>query len=49
MLDVVPAQYRARVIRRPRYGCRGCEGAVVRAPVPERPLTGGIATETVLA
>jgi hypothetical protein len=28
MLDVVPAQYRVRVIRRPRYGCRGCEGAV---------------------
>jgi transposase len=49
MLDVVPAQYRVRVIRRPRYGCRGCEGAVVQAPAPERPLTGGIATEAVLA
>ena len=30
-------------------GCRGCEGAVVQAPAPERPLTGGIATKTVLA
>jgi transposase len=49
MLDVVPAQYRVKVIRRPRYGCRGCEGAVVQAAAPERPLTGGIATEAVLA
>ncbi len=49
MLDIVPAQYRVKVIRRPRYGCRGCESAVVQAPAPERPLTGGIATEAVLA
>jgi transposase len=46
---LVPAQYRVKVIRRPRYGCRGCESAVVQAPAPERPLTGGIATEAVLA
>src|SRR3954454_12903769 len=25
MLDIVPAQLRVRVIRRPRYGCRACE------------------------
>ena len=49
MLDVVPALYQVKVIRRPRYGCRGCESAVVQAPAPERPLTGGIATEAVLA
>src|SRR5438552_15792263 len=49
MLDVVPALYRVRRIRRPRYGCRGCESAVVQAPAPERPLTGGIATEAMLA
>jgi len=49
MLDIVPAQCRVKVIRRPRYGCRSCEGAVVQAPAPERPLTGGIATEAVLA
>jgi transposase len=49
MLDVVPALYRVKVIRRPRYGCRGCEGAVVQAPAPERPLTGGMASEAVLA
>ena len=49
MLDVVPALYRVKVIRRPRYGCRGCESAVVQAPAPERPLTGGMATEALLA
>ena len=41
MLDVVPAFYQVKVIRRPRYGCRGCEGAVAQAPAPERPLTEG--------
>jgi transposase len=49
MLDVVPAVYQVKTIRRPRYGCRGCEGAVVQAPAPERPLTGGMATEALLA
>jgi transposase len=49
MLDVVPAQYRVKVIRRPRYGCRACEEAVVQAPAPERPISGGMATEALLA
>jgi transposase len=49
MLDVIPALYRVKVIRRPRYACRRCEGAVVQAPAPERPLTGGMATEALLA
>jgi len=49
MLDYVPAQLRVRVIRRPRYGCRVCEGAVVQAPAPERPIDGGLATEALLA
>lgn len=40
MLDYVPAHFRARVIRRPRYGCRACEEAVVQAPAPERPIDG---------
>jgi transposase len=48
MLDIVPAQLRVKVIRRPRYGCRTCEGAVVQAPAPERPITGGMATEALL-
>src|SRR3954468_18348201 len=49
MLDIVLAVLRVRVIRRPRYGCRACEGAVVQAPAPERPVTGGMATEALLA
>ena len=48
-LDYVPAQLRVRVIRRPRYGCRACEEAVVQAPAPERPIDGGMATEALLA
>jgi transposase len=49
MLDLVPAQLRVKVIRRPRYGCRSCEEAVVQAPSPERPITRGMATEALLA
>jgi transposase len=49
MLDIVPAQLRVRVIRRPRYGCRACEGGVAQAPAPERPIDGGLATEALLA
>src|SRR3954452_17293434 len=65
MLDIVPAQLRVKVIRRPRYACRGCEEAVVQAPAPagpasggggggqapapERPVTGGMASEALLA
>src|SRR5262249_2036904 len=35
-LDVIPAQWRVLVTRRPKYGCRACEGAVVQAPAPAR-------------
>src|SRR4051812_46528406 len=49
MLDLVPAVLRVRVVRRPRYGRRACEEAVVQAPAPERPITGGMATEALLA
>jgi transposase len=48
-LDHVPAQLKVRVIHRPRYGCRCCECAPVQAPAPERPITGGMATEALLA
>ena len=48
MLDRVPAQLRVKVTRRPRYGCRACEVAVVQAPAPERPIDGGMATEALL-
>src|SRR3954464_7234069 len=49
MLDIIPAQLRVKVIRRPRYGCRACEEAVVQAPAPERPITGGMVSEALLA
>lgn len=49
VLDYVPAQLRVKVIRRPRYGCRSCEGAVVQTPAPDRPIDGGLATEALLA
>ena len=49
MLDLVPAQLWVKVIRRPRYACRSCEETVVQAPAPERPITGGMATEALLA
>ena len=30
-LDVVPAQFRILVVRRPKYACRSCAGTVVQA------------------
>ena len=49
MLDIVPAIVRVKRIRRPRYGCRACEGAVVQAPAPARPVEGGLPTAALLA
>ena len=46
-LDIVPAQLRVKVVRRPRYACRACE-AVVQAAAPERPIAGGMATEALV-
>ena len=48
-LDVVPITFRVLVTRRPRYGCRSCEGAVVQAPAPARIVEGGIPTEALIA
>ena len=48
-LDVVPASFRVLVTRRPRYGCRSCENAVVQAPAPARIVEGGIPTEALIA
>jgi hypothetical protein len=48
-LDIVPAQFRVLVTRRPRYGCRSCEGIVVQAPAPARLIEGGIPTEATVA
>lgn len=48
-LAVVPTTFRVLVTRRPRYGCRSCEGAVVQAPAPARIVEGGIPTEALIA
>ncbi|EZP79904.1 IS66 family transposase [Sphingobium sp. GW456-12-10-14-TSB1] len=48
-LDVVPTTFRVLVTRRPRYGCRSCEAAVVQAPAPARIVEGGIPTEALIA
>jgi transposase len=48
-LDIVPAQFRVLVTRRPRYACRSCEEAVAQAPAPARLIEGGIPTEATVA
>jgi transposase len=48
-LDVIPAQFRVIVTRRPRYACRACEEVVVQAPAPARLVEGGIPTEATVA
>jgi transposase len=48
-LDVVPAQFRVLVVRRPKYACRACPGTVVQAPAPPRLIEGGLPTEAVVA
>lgn len=48
-LDYVPAKLKVKRIRRPRYGCRGCESGIEQAPAPDRLLTGGIATPGLIA
>ncbi len=49
MLDIVPPQFRVKAVHTPKYACRTCEEGVVQAPAPERPITGGMATEALLA
>jgi len=48
-LDIVPTTFRVLVTRRPRYGCRSSENAVVQAPAPARIVEGGIPTEALIA
>lgn len=48
-LDVVPAQYRVLVTRRPRYGCRTCETGVAQAAAPAHVVEGGLPTEALIA
>jgi transposase len=48
-LDVIPAQHRVIVTRRPKLACRSCVGRVVQAPAPARLIEGGIPTEAMVA
>jgi transposase len=48
-LDIIPAQLRVLVVRRPRYACRACEDVVVQAPAPARLIEGGLPTEATVA
>ena len=48
-LDVIPAQFRVLVTRRPKYACRRCSGAVAQAHAPEHIVPGGLPTERLIA
>ena len=48
-LDIIPAQLRVLVVRRPKYACRACEEVVVQAPAPSRLIEGGLPTEATVA
>jgi transposase len=48
-LDVIPAQFRVVVTRRPKYACRSCEDGIVQAPAPARLIPGGMPTEATVA
>ena len=48
-LDIVPAQIRVLVTRRPKYACRAREEGVVQASAPARLIEGGLPTEATVA
>ena len=48
-LDIIPAQFKVIVTRRPKYACQACAGEVVQAPAPERLIESGIPTEATVA
>jgi transposase len=48
-LDVIPAQLRVLVTRRPKYACRRCSGTVVQVHAPEHVVPGGLPTEALIA
>src|SRR6201996_4071463 len=47
-LDIIPAQFRVLVVRRPKYACRACQEVVVQAPAPARLIEGGLPTEAMV-
>lgn len=48
-LDVIPAQFRVLVTKRPKLACRACAGVVVQRPTPARLVEGGLPTEAMVA
>lgn len=48
-LDIVPAQFRVIVTRRPKYACRSCEGGIVQTPAPGHIVPSGMPTEATIA
>ena len=48
-LNVIAAQYRVIVTRRPKFVCQACDGVVTQAPAPARLIEGGIPTEALVA
>jgi transposase len=48
-LDLVPAQFRILVTRRPKYACRACDDGIMQAPAPARLIEGGLPTEATIA
>ena len=48
-LDVIPAQLRVLVTRRPKYACRARESAVVQAPAQARLIEGRLRNEALIA
>lgn len=48
-LDVIPAQFRVIVTRRPKYACRACTDGIVQAAAPARLIPAGLPTEATVA
>lgn len=48
-LDIIPAQFRVIVTRRPKYACRSCKDGVLQAPAKPRLIEGGLPTEATVA
>jgi len=48
-LDIIPAQFRVIVTRRPKYACRSCEAGIVQGPAKSRLIEGGMPTEATVA
>ena len=48
-IDIIPAQMRVLVTRRPKYACRSCEEGVVQAPASARLIEGGLPAKATAA